>query len=172
MTFIQSPFFTMSSIFKYPDPKTMAFGGVATGCINAQEAATVAPTNKKSGCTSMACARDAKTGNIRAVLAIFDVISVIKFTEAIMISSPLSSQNPSTLSALKFYPNPVNSNYVRFNPPFQSPGTVTVYDVLGAVVFKTLIKNQILDVSRLSAGIYSMKIESGNLSIIKKIIKQ
>jgi hypothetical protein len=89
-----------------------------------------------------------------------------------ILSSPLSSQNPSTLSALKFYPNPVNSNYVRFNPPFQSPGTVTVYDVLGAVVFKTLLKNQILDVSRLSAGIYSMKIESGNLSIIKKIIKQ
>lgn len=87
MTFIHSPFFTMSSIFKCPDPKTMAFGGVATGSINAQEAATVAPTNKKNGCTSMAFASDAKTGNIRAVVAIFDVISVMKLTEAIMISS-------------------------------------------------------------------------------------
>lgn len=44
--FIQIPFFTMSDIFKYPDPKTTAFGGVATGSIKAQEAATVAPTNK------------------------------------------------------------------------------------------------------------------------------
>ena len=92
-------------------------------------------------------------------MAIFDVISVMKFIKTIMISNPLSSQNPSTLSAPKFYPNPVTSNCVRFNPPFQSPGTVTVYDVLGVVVFKTLIKNQILDLSRLLAGIYSMKIE-------------
>ena len=36
----------MSSIFRIFDPKTTAFGGVATGSINAQEAATVAPTNK------------------------------------------------------------------------------------------------------------------------------
>lgn len=45
--FIQNPFFTISSIFRYPDPKTTAFGGVATGNINAHEAATVAPNNNK-----------------------------------------------------------------------------------------------------------------------------
>jgi len=42
ITFIQMPVLTMSGIFKYPDPKTIAFGGVATGSINAQDAATVA----------------------------------------------------------------------------------------------------------------------------------
>ena len=47
MTFIQNPFLTISSILRYPDPKTTAFGGVATGSINAQEAATVAPNNNK-----------------------------------------------------------------------------------------------------------------------------
>jgi len=47
MIFIQNPFLTMSSILKYPDPKTTAFGGVATGNINAQDAATVAPNNNK-----------------------------------------------------------------------------------------------------------------------------
>ena len=50
-----------------------------------------------------------------------------------ILNSPLSSQNPSALSALKFYPNPVSSNYIRFNHPLQSPVSVTVYDVLGAV---------------------------------------
>ncbi len=44
--FIQIPVFIMSGIFKYPEPKTMAFGGVATGNIKAQDAATVAETNK------------------------------------------------------------------------------------------------------------------------------
>ena len=40
------PFLTISLIDKYPDPKTTALGGVATGSINAQDAATVAATNK------------------------------------------------------------------------------------------------------------------------------
>ena len=36
-------------IFKYPEPKTTAFGGVATGSMNAQEAATAAPTISPKG---------------------------------------------------------------------------------------------------------------------------
>ena len=47
--FIQIPFLNISSIFSRPDPKTIAFGGVATGSINAQEAANVALTSKKYG---------------------------------------------------------------------------------------------------------------------------
>jgi hypothetical protein len=47
MMFIQNPFLAISSIFRYPEPKTTAFGGVATGNINAHEAATVAPSNNK-----------------------------------------------------------------------------------------------------------------------------
>jgi hypothetical protein len=49
---------------------------------------------------------------------------------------------------------------------------VTVYNALGAVVLKSVIENQILDVSSLSAGIYSMKIEMGTLSKTIKIIRK
>src|SRR5699024_11396924 len=35
-----NPAFAISVMRKYPDPNTTAFGGVATGSINAQEAAT------------------------------------------------------------------------------------------------------------------------------------
>ncbi len=42
--FIQNPAFTISGILRYPEPKTTALGGVATGNINAQEAATVVAT--------------------------------------------------------------------------------------------------------------------------------
>jgi hypothetical protein len=47
--FIQIPTRTISGILRYPDPKTTAFGGVATGSINAHEAATVAETIKING---------------------------------------------------------------------------------------------------------------------------
>ncbi len=79
--FIQTPFLTISSILRYPEPKTTAFGGVATGNIKAQEAAKVAPTSNKKGFISMAVASETKTGNNIAVVTKFEVISVKKFTD-------------------------------------------------------------------------------------------
>jgi len=45
--FSQIPARTMSGILKKPEPNTTALGGVATGSIKAQEAATVAATINK-----------------------------------------------------------------------------------------------------------------------------
>jgi len=44
---IKIPVLTISDIFNSLDPKTTAFGGVATGNINAQEAAKVVPTRSR-----------------------------------------------------------------------------------------------------------------------------
>ena len=44
ITFIQTPALIISPIFRNPDPNTMALGGVATGNINAQDAAIVHAT--------------------------------------------------------------------------------------------------------------------------------
>ena len=74
---------TISGIRRYPAPKTTALGGVATGNIKAQEAATAAPTISPNGCTPISRAKGAKTGSSIAVVARFDVISVKKFTAPI-----------------------------------------------------------------------------------------
>tara|TARA_B100001175_G_C19061158_1_gene426689 strand:+ start:412 stop:567 length:156 start_codon:yes stop_codon:yes gene_type:complete len=47
--FIKIPALTMSDIFSILDPKTTAFGGVATGSMNAHEAARVVLTRSKKG---------------------------------------------------------------------------------------------------------------------------
>ena len=85
--FIQIPTRTISGILRYPDPKTTAFGGVATGSINAHEAATVAETIKINGWTSIVIAIGYKTGNNIAVVARLEVISVKKLTDAIKINT-------------------------------------------------------------------------------------
>jgi len=41
------PAFTISAIFSSFEPNTTAFGGVATGNINAHEAASVVPTSNR-----------------------------------------------------------------------------------------------------------------------------
>lgn len=68
---------------KYPDPNTTALGGVATGNIKAQDAATAAPTINAKGCTFIVSAMGARTGSNIAVVAKFEVISVKKLTAAI-----------------------------------------------------------------------------------------
>ena len=45
--FIRIPAFTMSAMFNSFDPNTTALGGVATGNIKAQEAASVVPTSSR-----------------------------------------------------------------------------------------------------------------------------
>ena len=42
--FNHTPTLTIVDILRYPEPKTTALGGVATGNINAQDAARVAAT--------------------------------------------------------------------------------------------------------------------------------
>ena len=74
------PAFTISAIFSSFEPNTTAFGGVATGNINAHEAASVVPTSNRKGFIPIRVAKGIITGKSIAVVAIFEVSSVRKFT--------------------------------------------------------------------------------------------
>ena len=73
-----NPFRAISITLNLPDPNTMALGGVATGSINAHDAATVAGTIKKNGCSPMAIAVAPKMGRIMVAIAVFEMTSVKK----------------------------------------------------------------------------------------------
>src|SRR5699024_8466548 len=79
------PAFAISGMRKYPDPNTTAFGGVATGSINAHEAATPAAIINAYGWTPSAKANDAIIGYIIFAVAVLDVISVRNITNAVTI---------------------------------------------------------------------------------------
>ena len=76
--FITIPTLAISAIFIRPLPKIIAFGGVATGIIKAQDAESVAGIIRKSGFIFMAKERAAKIGRIIWVVAVLDVSSVKK----------------------------------------------------------------------------------------------
>src|SRR5699024_8912838 len=78
--FKAKPALSISEICKYPEPNTTAFGGVATGNINAHDAATAAATINAYGWNPKATANEAIIGNIIEAVAVFDVISVKKIT--------------------------------------------------------------------------------------------
>ena len=64
----------------------MAFGGVATGNINAQEAANVAPASNGSVSIFKEMLNEKSKGNVILAVAVFEVISVRKLMDAIMMS--------------------------------------------------------------------------------------
>ena len=70
------PALSMSIMLSFSLPKTIAFGGVATGNIKAHEAAIVAGSIRIRGLTPIAVAREYMIGKIRVVVAVFEVNSV------------------------------------------------------------------------------------------------
>ncbi|MCK8479473.1 endonuclease [Psychroserpens algicola] len=86
--------------------------------------------------------------------------------------STLSVNEIEALEAVKMYPNPANGNEVTIESNYDL--NVEVYDVLGKkITIQKITSNQKkLNISTLSRGVYLVKLNSENGSIIKKLIKQ
>jgi len=81
------------------------------------------------------------------------------------------STNNSIFESFKMFPNPTNGNFVYFN--VTEDATINIYNILGKLIQSVEVtqnKNSI-DVSKFSAGIYMLKINSGTQFINKKLIK-
>ena len=121
--FIQIPTLIISEIFSSPEPNTIALGGVATGNMKAQDAAIAVAHISKMGFMLIANASAAIIGSIIDVVAEFDVISVKKFINAIIIRRIIATCVP--LRYIKLLPiqsdRPVLAKLAaRVNPPPKS----------------------------------------------------
>jgi len=83
----------------------------------------------------------------------------------------LSVSNNNLLDTFKMYPNPTNGNFVNIETV--SDTEVIIYNALGKVVKTTRItsdKNSI-DISKLSKGVYFVKLEANKKSMTQKLIR-
>lgn len=78
MMFKMNPDFIMSFCEISPVPKTIAFGGVATGSIKAQEAPKPMISDSPNGASPSSSDIEIKIGTKSAALAVFEVNSVRK----------------------------------------------------------------------------------------------
>ncbi|NND63887.1 MAG: T9SS type A sorting domain-containing protein, partial [Flavobacteriaceae bacterium] len=67
------------------------------------------------------------------------------------------------------YPNPAN-NTVNIASTEAGSKLVAVYDVLGKLVINTELNTDTLDISRLTSGVYIVKITQGNATSTKKLV--
>lgn len=80
-----------------------------------------------------------------------------------------SSQN---IEGLALYPNPVRSSTktIYITSKSNALKKVSIYNVLGKQISKTVFTNKTLDISALKSGIYILKITESNISETRKLV--
>ena len=83
----------------------------------------------------------------------------------------LSDSNNNILDTFKMYPNPTNGNFVNIETV--SDTEVIIYNALGKVVKTTRITSdkKSIDISKLSKGVYFVKLEANKKSMTQKLIR-
>ncbi|MBN8696531.1 MAG: PKD domain-containing protein [Bacteroidetes bacterium] len=79
--------------------------------------------------------------------------------------------NTYEMDALSVYPNPSNGLFtVKMNATAKT--VVEIYNVIGEVVYSTQLTNNtaVVDLSNNAAGVYTMKVISGNSTSVKQIV--
>ena len=100
----------------------------------------------------------------------WDILDVNTFDGIGSHTYTLSTKNI-TFESFKMFPNPTNGNKIYFS--VTEDATIKVYTILGKQVLTAAVtksKNSI-DISKLSTGMYLLKINSGTQFITKKLIK-
>ena len=72
---------------------------------------------------------------------------------------------------LSIYPNPSDAGIYKINTSMLSEIEVKIYTIQGKLVLNQLIEDKTIDLSSLASGVYVVQLNSGQQSIVKKLIK-
>ena len=87
-------------------------------------------------------------------------------------STSTASVNRNEILNFSIYPNPLTSGKLYINTNNNSEKYIQIFDVLGKQVFKTTLKGRELNLNKLTAGIYILKVlEEGKTATRKLVIK-
>ena len=78
--------------------------------------------------------------------------------------------NDQAADTFSIYPNPATNGYVNISSKINGSKKISVFDVLGKEVIRTILNNERLDISALNSGIYILKVEQGKASTTKKLV--
>ncbi|MBO3116969.1 T9SS type A sorting domain-containing protein [Winogradskyella sp. DF17] len=80
--------------------------------------------------------------------------------------------NESIIKDFKLFPNPANRNSqsVYITSKHNGSKNVEVFNVLGEKLFTTVIQGEELNISRLTEGLYVLKITENNITITRKLV--
>lgn len=97
--------------------------------------------------------------------------------DELRIGTTWSDVTPTTLSAqtlqieaFNIYPNPTSLGYVNISSNSNAKMDISIFDVLGKLVIKETVNDNVLNVSKLNSGIYIIKVFQNDASVTKKLV--
>ncbi|MGJ8591877.1 MAG: T9SS type A sorting domain-containing protein [Aquaticitalea sp.] len=102
-------------------------------------------------------------------IALFLCASTFGFSQ---ISETSASVKVSTevIEDLSIYPNPVSNGKIYITTKLNLTKEIEIFDVLGKKIYSTSMFGKELNISKLTPGIYILKIKENNSSATRKLV--
>ncbi len=81
-----------------------------------------------------------------------------------------AQDNKQTIDGLAVYPNPVSSGKIFVTSKSGENKDVSIYDVLGKLIFQASMSSKELNISSLSSGVYIIKVRENEATSTRKLI--
>ena len=79
-------------------------------------------------------------------------------------------KNTSDIEDLSIVPNPVSQGKIYINSKTNDEKRIDIYNVLGKNILSVMLFGEELNVSKLKAGVYVIKITENNISSTRKLV--
>lgn len=81
-----------------------------------------------------------------------------------------NTTNTETIEDLSIYPNPVSNGRIYITTKLNLTKEIEIFDVLGKKIYSTSVFGKELNVSKLTPGIYILKVKENNSSATRKLV--
>jgi len=106
--------------------------------------------------------------NYLFIFLVCSIMSLPYLGNAQLLNPTKTSSN--AIEGLSIFPNPVKNGKLYITTKHNLPKTIEIYDVLGKRIIASSILGESLNISRLSPGIYILKIKENELSATRKLV--
>lgn len=103
------------------------------------------------------------------LLIITFVLFVFGFSGFSQTNDLINKEN-SELETLSIYPNPVSQGKIYITSNNNAPKKIEIFNVLGKNIQTITISQKELNISKLKAGVYIIKITENNITVTRKLI--
>ncbi len=124
----------------------------------------------------MGTAKPTGSTNIIALVGRYDTSTTssaqVTSRSASDLNVPLSSSSFDNINGLTMYPNPLSGNTLYLTSNANAAMAVQIFDLLGKEVLKATVVNNAVNVAKLTAGVYVVKITEEGKTATRKLVIQ
>ena len=120
----------------------------------------------------MGTAKPTSATNIIALVGRFNTTAQVTSRSTSDLNVPLSSSSFDNINGLTMYPNPLSGNTLFLTSTANAAMSVQIFDLLGKEVLKATVVNNAVNVAKLTAGVYVVKITEEGKTATRKLVIQ